>query len=337
LIKQGHNIGLFCIGGSYDCSPDDIPIVESSIEQSRLFFPKAPSLRIWHQHDLSMHVGKGLHCGFPIFELNKFTDIERHHLSNLDILFVSSTWASNVVKQNNIDTSTVVIPFGVDTQIFMPNRVVSNANTTIFLNIGKWEIRKGHDIIVKAFNQAFLPSDDVHLIMHCHNPFLSNVENTDWARLYLNSKLGKAGRTIKQQRLKSQQEIAFLMNQVDCGVFPSRAEGWNLESLEMMACGLPVITTDYSAHTEYATNDNAMLVKVNQLEPAFDNKWFFNQGEWAKLDKDVIEQIVQYMRTVHKIKQENGSIPLNAAGIQTAHKFSWDVTANGIVRELSNV
>jgi glycosyltransferase involved in cell wall biosynthesis len=101
--------------------------------------------------------------------------------------------------------------------------------------------------------------------------------------------------------------------------------------------GLPVITTDYSAHTEYATNDNAMLVKVNQLEPAFDNKWFFNQGEWAKLDKDVIEQIVQYMRTVHKIKQENGSIPLNAAGIQTAHKFSWDVTANGIVRELSNV
>ena len=52
------------------------------------------------------------------------------------------------------------------------------------------------------------------------------------------------------------------MSQVDCGVFPSRAEGRNLELLEMMSAGKHVITTDYSAHTEFCTKDNAGLVPI---------------------------------------------------------------------------
>ena len=56
----------------------------------------------------------------------------------------------------------------------------------------------------------------------------------------------------------------------DCGVFLSRAEGWNLGLLEMMAMGKPVITTNYSGHTEFATPANALLVEVPEVEPAKD-------------------------------------------------------------------
>ncbi len=42
-------------------------------------------------------------------------------------------------------------------------------NTTVFLNVGKWEYRKGHDFILEAFNKAFEPEADVLLVMHCYN------------------------------------------------------------------------------------------------------------------------------------------------------------------------
>jgi hypothetical protein len=40
----------------------------------------------------------------------------------------------------------------------------------VFLNVGKWEYRKGHDVLLEAFNKAFEPTDNVRLVMNCHNP-----------------------------------------------------------------------------------------------------------------------------------------------------------------------
>ena len=68
------------------------------------------------------------------------------------------------------------------------------------------------------------------------------------------------------------------MSQTDCGVFPARAEGWNLELLEMMSCGKNVIATNYSSHTEFCNSENCMLVETTELEDAHDGKWFRGQG-----------------------------------------------------------
>ena len=64
------------------------------------------------------------------------------------------------------------------------------------------------------------------------------------------------------------------MSKVDVGIFPSRAEGWNLEILELMSCGKHIITTNYSAHTEFCNKENALLVDIDELETAYDGKWF---------------------------------------------------------------
>ena len=52
-------------------------------------------------------------------------------------------------------------------------------------------------------------------------------------------------------RVNTSEEVARIMGQVDCGVFPARGEGWNLELLEMMSMGKPVIATNYSGHTQF--------------------------------------------------------------------------------------
>ena len=122
------------------------------------------------------------------------------------------------------------------------------------------------------------------------------------------------------------------MSQVDCGVFPSRAEGWNLELLEMMSLGKHVITTDYSAHTEFCTKENSGLVSIKEKEPAFDNKWFFGQGNWAKISSH--EKWDLSMKMMRFILDKKGTI--NQAGIDTAKRFSWSNTANIITDILNN-
>jgi glycosyltransferase involved in cell wall biosynthesis len=120
------------------------------------------------------------------------------------------------------------------------------------------------------------------------------------------------------------------MRQADCGIFPSRAEGWNLGLLEMLSCGKPCITTNYSAHTEFCNKENSFLIDIGEFEPAYDGKWFFGQGSWAKMGQKQIDQCIEYMRHVYRNK-----IITNTEGIKTAEQFSWTNSAKLFCDNLS--
>ena len=83
------------------------------------------------------------------------------------------------------------------------------------------------------------------------------------------------------------------MRQVDVGVFPVRAEGWNLELLELLSCGKHVITTDYSGHTEFINNSNSRIIEIDKLETAQDGVWFHGTGEWAELGSRQKDQLIE--------------------------------------------
>ena len=336
LSKMGHNVAISVLGQpqvphSYSESFKD------AVNNGQKPDFEAPCIRIWHQNDMSLFIGNGLKIGFPIFELDTFTDIEIHHLSYPDKLFVCSQWAKDIVvkelesktgKKNAAD-DVYVVPLGVDRDIFREN--ISPRKETVFFNCGKWEKRKGHDIIHEAFARAFTSDDNVELWMMCENPFFESEQNFHWEREYRGSKLGDKVRIIPRQ--PTQQEVHEIMSQVDCGVFPSRAEGWNLELLEMMSCGKHVIATDYSAHTEFCNSDNCKLVSIDETEPAEDGVWFFGQGEWAKIGDKQIDQIAEHMKAIHELKQKD-ELKINQEGIDTAKKFSWNNAAMEIVNAL---
>ena len=321
-------VSLFPIGNMID-SDLMIPEVKSAISNAQMYNPNDPCVRIWHQHDLAMFVGKNKHIGFPIFELDTFTDIEHHHLNSCDGLFVCSQWAKSVCEKNNIEIPISVIPLGVDRNVFHERDGYTGSDKkTIFLNCGKWETRKGHDILIKAWNRAFKPSDDVMLLMCNSNPFLTNEQTEKWRSIYRNPQI----RFIN--RLQSSEDVARMMQMTDCGVFPSRAEGWNLEALEMLSCGKQLIITNYSAHTEFCSSDNSLLVDIDSLEPAEDGIWFNKQGNWATIGESQINQLAEHMRHVHDLKQ-SGNLKVNNAGIETAKKFSWSNTANLIIGDMN--
>ena len=337
LSELEHEISLFIIGQA-EAGPEHTDMLKSCINKAGVPDFSAPCIRIWHQHDMSQFVGTGTRVGFPIFELDTFTEQEMYHLDYLDKIFVCSQWAKDIVvtnlykkyKNDNLALNTHVVPLGVDRNIF--REAPSSRKETVFFNCGKWEVRKGHDILFKAFNEAFKEEDDVELWMMCENPFYSREENANWETMYKGSGLGNKIRMIPRQQ--TQNDVYNIMIQTDCGVFPARAEGWNLELLEMMSCGKQVIATNYSAHTEFCNHNNCLLIETDDTEPAQDGKWFFGQGNWAKIEDAQFNSLVEHLRMIHDLKQ-SGNLHTNSGGIATAKKYSWENTAKEIINALS--
>ena len=288
------------------------------------------TLKIWHQHGLHESViCGGIYTGFPIFELNQFTTTEKRSMRHCDRLFVCSHWAKEVVE-SQLPNPVKVVPLGVDRNIFNEHDNKSRPQT-VFFNCGKWEIRKGHDLLALAFNAAFNREDNVELWMMCDNPFIGEAGNADWINRYKRSTLGDKIRFIPRQ--KTHRDVYNIIRQVDCGVFPARAEGWNLELLECLSCGKNVIATNYAGHTEFINSKNALLLDVAKMTPAQDGIWFFGQGEWAEPDFD---QLVSNLRKVHNLKKD-GELDINLEGVATAKQFSWANSARTTLSEMGYV
>lgn len=338
IVKALHkkcNLSLFPIKPIQIVTQEDADIIRECIMNGHTFDKNATCIKIWHQHDMAEFVGKGQHIGFTFFELDTFSDTEKHHLNSLDKLFVTSKWAKNICE-NELSLSSeniAVVPLGVDLSTFQPATMVQNdPEKTVFFNCGKWEVRKGHDLLYKIFNKTFTKDDNVELWMMCDNPFLTQEQTKEWHDLYLNSDLGDKIKMIP--RVNTPFEVYNIMAQTDCGVFPSRAEGWNLELLEMMACGKQVIATNYSAHTEFCNNENCLLIDIEETEPAFDGVWFHGSGNWASIKEKQEDQISEYMRNVHKEKQNKKVMDLNTNGLITGQVHNWDTVSEIILQNV---
>jgi glycosyltransferase involved in cell wall biosynthesis len=307
--------------------------IKHGIDNKIHFDPNQPSFKLWHSNDFfTKPYGNSKYGVLSFFETDKIQELDKKSYNLADIIFMPSEWAKNVLEQNGITKPIVVCPQGVDTNIFngiVPEDKKEN-NTYIFINIGKWEIRKGHDILIEIFNSAFESHDDVELWMVNHNPFLNTEQTNKWIEFYKNSKLSDKIRFFP--RLPNQKTVANVMSYADCGIFPSRGEGWNNEAIELMAMNKPIIITNYSAHTEYCNSNNSYLINIDQIESAIDNIWFHGKsGNWATIGQNQIDQAIEYMRYVYK-----NNIRTNNNGLKTAQNLTWQKTANIIYDHMNN-
>ena len=329
-LRDNVDICLFPIGDAQiDSSENQTKIIED-INKQNYFDKNVTCFKIWHQFDLATRVGDKKYGALTFFEVDKLKQKEISMINNLDCVFVASNWGKNVLFDNNIKIPIYISPLGIDPLLFnneINNLVQKDKEKYIFLNIGKWEIRKGHDILVEVFNEAFTNQDNVELWMLNHNPFLSEEDNTAWHNLYKKSKLSEKIRIIS--RINTHKDVAKLIALSDCGIFLSRAEGWNNEVPEFFALNKPVILTNYSAHTEYANSDNSYPIHIDDLCPAKDGKFFDGFGNWANIGDNQIEQTIEYMRYVYK-----NNIRTNPSGLESVKNLTWKTTSQIIYSNL---
>jgi predicted O-linked N-acetylglucosamine transferase (SPINDLY family)/glycosyltransferase involved in cell wall biosynthesis len=266
------------------------------------------------------HMAGRWRVGFTVFEYTRLSPDWLNGLRQVDAIWTTSQWGREVLIQNGLSNRPVgIVPEGFDPDVFHPGLKSRRRRDGVFrfLCVGKWEVRKGQAELLQAWAKAFSPKDPVELVLMCENPFVPGFSvASELQRLGL----GKTAPVRLEKPATTDHDMAQIYSDADCFVLPSRAEGWGLPIMEAMACGTPVITTRYSAMTEYVSDSNAYLLDIQRLVPVYDPLFFPNPGErgqWAEISLD---QLVSHLRHIATYREEAVAKGLIAA---TELKQTW--------------
>jgi predicted O-linked N-acetylglucosamine transferase (SPINDLY family) len=265
--------------------------------------------------------------GFTVFEYTRLGADWVNGLSQVDAIWTTSAWGKSVIAAHGLDEARIdVVHEGFSPQVFhagLRDQRKDRGKVFRFLTVGKWEVRKGQVEFLQAYAQAFRGVKDVELVLMCDNPFVPGFSvQAEIAKLGL----GKTAPIKVMKPLATDVDMAAAYAAADCFVLPTRADGWGLPIMEAMACGTPVITTRYSAMTEYANDANAYLLNVERMVPVYD-PLFFPQagvaGEWAQIS---VDELAARMRQVYEKRDEAAVLGLSAAQDMAQH-WTWDHAA----------
>ncbi|WP_427168784.1 glycosyltransferase (plasmid) [Streptomyces sp. C1-1] len=138
----------------------------------------------------------------------------------------------------------------------------------VFLSVFTWQLRKGWDILLRAYFEEFSEKDGVSLMLRC-DPFRYGGGNLDDSirRDIEESRRKFGGENPPALKLLTDhignRELVDLYASSDAFVLPSRGEGWSRPVMEAMALGVPVITTGWGGQTEFAEAESVRLLEYN--------------------------------------------------------------------------
>ncbi len=156
-----------------------------------------------------------------------------------------------------------VLPETVDFQLFDPDDTeplaLPGRRRFAFLANFDFTDRKGWDVLLDAWADAFHPCDDVCLILKVIS--LAGVEEREMkARIAAHLGGRRTAPIVLLARVLSTAELPRLYAAADAYVLPSRGEAWGRPYMEAMAMGLPTIGSRFGGPLEFMHDGNAWLV-----------------------------------------------------------------------------
>ena len=204
----------------------------------------------------------GLHC-YAWEETGLPTDYVDHFNTHLRLMTVTSPHVQRVMIDNGVRVPAYVVGNGVDHLVLeahsdqapdLPRRIRDAKR--IFIHVSSCFPRKGADVLLKAWAEAFGGRDDVALVIKTFD----NPHNDIAAQIAT-----KAG--LSQVHLISDdipaEQIAGLLALAHVAVLPSRAEGFGLPVAEALMAGCKVITTGWSGQTVF---EGCPLLRFTQYD-----------------------------------------------------------------------
>ena len=219
--------------------------------------------------------------GFWLWELQDFPEDWLPSLKLVDELWTPSEFVSEAFRKiTDKPVITMSYPIEVITDDSM-NREYFGLPKNKFLFLTMYDCnstieRKNPIGAIKAFKNAFPPSDDrVGIIIKVNNPQEKDLKLirsmlTEYSNVYIIAK------TV------SKIEVNSLIKCADVFVSLHRAEGYGLPIAEAMTLGIPSIATNWSANTDYMSEDNSCLVSYELVSIETDCSMYKKGSSWAE-------------------------------------------------------
>jgi tetratricopeptide (TPR) repeat protein len=276
--------------------------------------------------------------GYVFFEKELVAE-SAENARQFEIVFAGSTWCLERLHERGISNTALLIQ-GVDTTLFHPQATAPREHFVLFSG-GKFELRKGQDLVLKAFCILSRKYPDLRLMTAWHNAWPSSMETMqasphirfertggDWVE-QMEHIYGLNGidpqRVVTLPSLPSE-AMAQAIRQSDLGIFPNRCEGGtNLVLMEYLACGKPAIVTDATGHKDICHERNAFLLRSLRPFPLHDQSGKL-VARWVEPSLDEIIASIEYAYG-HRAEAEARG---NAAG-EDMKQWPWKRAAETII------
>jgi glycosyltransferase involved in cell wall biosynthesis len=246
-----------------------------------------------------------------------------------DFITAGSHWCEYALRMMGV-TQTATILQGIDTDNFYPGPKLNYSSHFVIFSGGKFELRKGQDLVIAAMKVFMERHTDVLLSCAWHNiwPFsVATMEHSEKITFHyaegdcdtiLHETLQINGIPIERVILHPPQDNvnmrAIYLNS-DVGLFPNRCEGGNnMVMCEYMACGRPVIASDMTGHADVISSDFALPLTVYQPR----HYHHYAEGFWFEPS---VEEIVEKLEYAYQQRRELKRLGLRAVEAMT--RLSW--------------
>ncbi len=313
---------------------------------SRLLSSPVPANAAHVWHILAPHFQRestaAVNIGRTMFETDRLPDGWADACNRMDAVWVPTEFNRDTFLRAGVAPERLsVVPGALDVTPFDPSATplrINGARGFNFLSIFDWSLRKGWDVLIRAFVDEFRADEDVALLFKIHSSLGESMDKiVRCVEEFLINTLGRDPSHIPdivfQDINVPDARMPNLYRAADCYVMPTRGEGWGRPFMEAMAMGLTVIGTGWSGQTAFMNSQNSMSIDftlVDVPEPAWRQIPTYRGHRWAEPSCTHLRQL---LRRAFEDRSE-GRLLGERARHDIAEKFSYEKAAACIALQL---
>lgn len=205
-------------------------------------------------------------------------------MNEVDEIWTPSDVMAGIFERNGVKRPIKVFEHGIDPTVWKP-KLRRRKDKIRFLHIGEPAPRKGAQMTIDAFREAFGDSSDVSLTIKAHHQNTTRVYDRHKSIIGLPHKYYNNVEAIYDEL--SIPEMVHLYHSHDVLVYPSYGEGFGFIPFQGLATGMPVITVpDWAPYRRFVLPElkiHATLADSPWPHVHFGKMWHPSKSHLVKL------------------------------------------------------